>query len=347
MFDISKVDSNFKIKKRINRDDIEFYKVDEEPFKIYGIFKENGMYKRLPESVAKTVNEGVYNLHTHTSGGRLRFITDSPYIAIHTIMNNICKMCHFAFTGSIAFDLYVDNNYAQTFIPPIDITDGYESIVDFGEKKQREITINFPLYSGVNELYVGLQEGSSVSEAAPYKNEKPIVYYGSSITQGGCASRPGMSYQAMIAREFNYDYINLGFSGSAKAEPAIAEYIANLDMSMFVYDYDYNSPTAAHLKESHERAFKIIREKNPELPVIIMSRPKHILTKEEQERRHIIENTYLNAVNAGDKNVYFLDGAALTELCQENGTVDNCHPTDFGFASIAKALSEVLKNINI
>ncbi|MBR2471083.1 MAG: hypothetical protein IKB55_00215, partial [Clostridia bacterium] len=325
MFDISKVDSNFKIEKRINRDDIEFHKVDEAPFKIYGIFKENGAYKRLPESIAKTVNEGVYNLHARTAGGRLKFVTDSPYIAIHASMNGICKMCHFAFTGSIAFDLYADNNYVQTFIPPFEIEDGYESIIDMGEKKLREITINFPLYSGVNDLYIGLQEGSLIAEAAPYKNKKPIVYYGSSITQGGCASRPGMSYQAIISRTFNYDYINLGFSGSAKAEPAIAEYIANLDMSAFVYDYDYNSPTTEHLKESHERAFKIIREKNPELPVIIMSRPKHILTEEEQERRNIIETTYKNAVAAGDKNVYFLDGAALTELCKENGTVDNCH----------------------
>ncbi len=347
MFDISKVDSNFKIEKRINREDIEFYKVDEAPFRIYGIFKENSKYRRLPESVAKTVNEGVYNLHTHTAGGRLKFVTDSPYIAIHTIMSNICKMCHFAFTGSIAFDLYVDNNYAQTFIPPLEITDGYESIIDLGERKLREITINFPLYSGVNDLYVGLQEGSVIKEASIYKNEKPIVYYGSSITQGGCASRPGMSYQAMISREFNYDYINLGFSGSAKAEPAIAEYIKNLDMSVFVYDYDYNSPSTEHLRESHEKLFKTVRDKNPDLPVIIMSRPKHLLTEEEKERRNIIEETYQNAVAAGDKNVYFLDGAALTELCKDNGTVDNCHPTDFGFASIAKALAKVFKDIEI
>lgn len=347
MFDISQVDGNFKIRKRINRDDIEFYKVDEAPFKIYGIFKENGKYKRLPESVARTVNEGVYNLHTHTSGGRLKFVTDSPYIAIHTTMNNICKMCHFAFTGSIAYDLYVDNNYTQTFIPPIEIEDGYESIIDLKEKKLREITINFPLYSGVNDIYVGLQEGSVIKEASSYKNEKPIVYYGSSITQGGCASRPGMSYQNIIAREFGYDYINLGFSGSARGEVEIAEYIKNLDMSAFVYDYDYNAPTTQQLKDTHERMFKIVREKNPDLPVIMMSRPKHLLTEEEKERQSIVETTYKNAVAAGDKNVYFLNGADLTELCKDNGTVDNCHPTDFGFASIANALSKVLKDIEI
>ena len=135
MFDISKVDGNFKIEEKVHREDVEFHNVDDVPFKIYGLFREDGQYKRLSESIAKTVNEGVYNLHNHTAGGRLRFITDSPYIAIHARMHNICKMTHFALTGSIAFDLYADNNYVQTFIPPFKIESGYESIIDMGEKK--------------------------------------------------------------------------------------------------------------------------------------------------------------------------------------------------------------------
>ena len=156
-----------------------------------------------------------------------------------------------------------------------------------------------------------------------------------------------MSYQAIISRTFNYDYINLGFSGSAKAEDEMIEYIKNLDMSIFVYDYDHNAPTIEHLEKTHEKMFKAIREKNPLLPVIIMSRPKHFLTAEEKVRRGIIETTYKNAISSGDKNVYFLDGEALTLLCKDSGTVDNCHPTDFGFASIAKALSDVIIQYNL
>jgi len=196
-------------------------------------------------------------------------------------------------------------------------------------------------------LYIGLCETSAFKEADSYKNAKQIVYYGSSITQGGCASRPGMSYEAIISRNFNYDYINLGFSGNAKAEDEMIEYIKNLDMSIFVYDYDHNAPTIEHLKETHEKMFLATREKHPLIPVIIMSRPKYFLTEEESIRQSIIETTYRNAVSMGDSNVYFIDGKTLTEFCKDSGTVDNCHPTDFGFASMAKALSQVIAKVMI
>ena len=238
--------------------------------------------------------------------------------------------------------MYIDNYYAKTFVPPFDVEDGYENIFELEKKGRREITINFPLYSNVCELFIGLQDTANVSETEAYKNDKQIVYYGSSITQGGCASRPGMSYQAIVSRTFNYDYINLGFSGNAKAEDEMIEYIKNLDMSIFVYDYDHNAPTVEYLEKTHEKMFMAIREKNPLLPVIMMSRPKHFLTEEEKTRRNIIETTYRNAILSGDKNVYFIDGEALTKLCKDSGTVDNCHPTDFGFVSMAKALTEVI-----
>lgn len=347
MSDISKIDSNFAIETKIDKEDIKFYKIDEAPFKIYGVFRENGKFRRMPENVAKSVSEGVYALHSNTAGGRVRFVTDSPYIAIYAKMDGLGKMPHFTLTGSVGFDLYIDNYYAKTFVPPLDIEDGYESIFELEKKELREITINFPLYSNINELFIGLQDSAHISEAKAYKNAKPMVYYGSSITQGGYASRPGMSYQAIVSRALDYDYINLGFSGNAKAEDEIIEYIKNLDMSIFVYDYDHNAPSVEHLEKTHEKMFKAIREKNPLLPVIMMSRPKHFLTDGEKIRRNIIETTYRNAVLSGDKNVYFIDGEALTELCKDSGTVDNCHPTDFGFASMAKALTEVIIHHNL
>ncbi len=346
MLDISKIDSNFVIETQICKEDVKFFKIDEAPFKIYGVFKEKGKYRRMPDNIAQKVSEGVYQLHTNTAGGRVRFITDSPYIAIHSKMDGLGKMPHFALTGSIGFDLYVNNYYAKTFVPPFNIEDGYESIFEFDKKEEREITINFPLYSNINELYIGLQKNALLKEAKPYKNAKPIVYYGSSITQGGCASRPGMSYEAIVSREFNCDYVNLGFSGNAKAEDEIIEYIKNLDMCVFVYDYDYNAPTIEHLEKTHEKMFKAIREKKPALPIIMMNRPKYYLTDLEKTRKEIIETTYKNALNAGDKNVYYIDNIALTKLCKDSGNVDNCHPTDFGFASMAEALINVLREIN-
>lgn len=347
MFEVSKVDKNFKIESKINIDDICFHSVEESPFKVCGIFKENGKYRRMPEAVARNVSEGVYTLHTNTAGGRVRFMTDSPYIAVHADMDSLCKIPHFSLTGSAAFDLYAEKRFIKTFIPPYEAETGYESVIKFENALEREITIDFPLYSNVRDLYIGLKEGASLREAKPYKNKKPIVYYGSSITQGGCASRPGMSYPAIISRMFDYDYINLGFSGSAKAEDEMAEYIASLDMSLFVYDYDHNAKTIECLAKTHEKMFQTIRKKQPQLPIVILPRPKYFLSEGEKKRRDIIETTYKNAAGAGDKNVYYIDCETLCEFCKGEGTVDNCHPTDLGFHSMAQALAALFNRITL
>ena len=258
-------------------------------------------------------------------------------------------MSHFTVCGSAGFDLYVNEDgeekYAATFQPPFNMTEGYESLVKLNGSKMRDITINFPLYSGVESLYVGVSETATVCEAMPYEIDCPIVFYGSSITQGGCASRPGNSYQGFLSRRFNADYINLGFSGNAKGEDAITEYISGLDMSVFVYDYDHNAPTTEHLEKTHEKMFKSIRETHPDVPVIMMSRPVYCLSEDEEVRRSIVEKTYRNALESGDRNVYFIDGRTLMALAGNEGTVDGCHPNDLGFASMAKAVGDVLEKV--
>lgn len=348
MKNISDIDANFKLGSKLERDDIKFYDSKEKPFMIYGVFHEDGLFRRMPEKVAASVSDGVYCLHANGAGGRVRFKTDSKCIAISATYGALGKMSHFPYAGSIGFDMYVGDKYVKTFIPPQNVDlDGFESAFDFETRELRDITINFALYSSVKELYIGLDKDSIIEEAPGYINEKPIVYYGSSITQGGCASRPGMSYQAIISRRFNCDYINLGFSGNAKAEDEIIDYIKNLDMSMFVYDYDHNAPSLEHLEATHEKMFIAIRAAKPDIPIIMMSRPKFELADVEIKRRTIIETTYKNAVSRGDKNVYFIDGKALTALCGNEGTVDGCHPTDFGFASMAKAVGDVIEKNNL
>lgn len=344
---ISQIDRNFAVQTSLNIDNIKFYNIQEEPFSVYGVFFENSQYRRMPEQVAKAVSEGVYRLHTHTAGGRVRFVTDSPFVAIHAKMPAIAKMSHFALTGTAGFDLYVGKKeeYCGTFVPPSNIADGYESIIRFADGTEREITINLPLYSAVSELYIGLDENATVKKAAEYKHKKPIVFYGSSITQGGCASRPGNSYQNIIARALSTDYINLGFSGSAKAEDAIAEYIKGLDMSVFVYDYDYNAPTLQHLEDTHQKMFQTIRKHNPELPIVILSRPSYKLSEVAQKRLAVICKTYTDALASGDKNVYFMDGPTLMKYAKNDGTVDGCHPNDLGFHSMAKALIPQLRSL--
>lgn len=345
MSDISIIDSNFKVDTNLNVEDIQFYNALNFPFYIHGVFYENGVFRRMPQQVAEKVSEGVYRLHENTAGGRVRFKTDSLYIAINANMPTIHKTPHFALTGSAGFDLYADGIHINTFRPSFAAKNGYEGIIRFNSKKMREITINFPLYSSVKELFIGIQSQSELCAPKPYRIEKPIVYYGSSITQGGCASRPGMSYQSIISRRIDADYINLGFSGNAKAEDEIADYISRLEMSCFVYDYDHNAPTLEHLKNTHEKMFIKIRQNNPDIPIIIMSRPKYQLTSDEELRLKVIKTTYNNAISGGDKNVYFIDGRELMELAKNDGTVDHCHPNDFGFASMAKRVGDLLEKI--
>lgn len=347
MADVSKIDRNFAVETSLKIDNIQFYNVQDQPFTIYGVNYEGGVYRRMPESVAKAVSPNVYKLHTNTAGGRVKFITNSNFVAIKAAMPVVGKMPHFPLTGSVGFDLYVGKKeeYYGTFKPPYTITDGYESVLQFGTRKQREITINFPPYSSVSSLYIGLEADATVKKSAGYKYTKPIGFYGSSITQGGCVSRPGNVYENIISRNLQVDHINLGFAGSALAEDLMAEYISKLDLSVFVYDYDHNAPTPQYLQETHQKMFLTIRKKNPTLPIVMLARPKYRLNELDKMRLEIIRKTYEDALAAGDQNVYFIDGPTLMKYAKNEGTVDNCHPNDLGFYSMAKVLTPLLRKL--
>ena len=348
--DISRTDKNFKVETKLKEQDIDFRSAGEEPFAIYGVSYMGDRFRRMPKEVAERVNPGVLARHANTAGGRVRFVTDSPYIAIQAKLDNIARMSHFTLCGTGGFDLYAENDgeyqYRATFIPPYDSKDGYESI-SYTDGKERAYQINMPLYADVKELYIGVKEGSTLRAAEGYSDALPIVFLGSSITQGGCASRPGMAYEEILSRKLGFDYINLGFSGSCRAEDSMMEYIAALPMSAFVYDYDYNTHSPKHLAETHERGFLKVREANPDLPIILMSAPTFKRNEVFEARYRVVRATYENAKARGDENVYFIGGDELMALAGGEGTVDNCHPTDLGFVSMAAALEPVLRALKI
>lgn len=361
MKESKQLDKNLIVEKTVKRDGLKEHDILEAPFKIYGLLMPDDAedkFKRLPLAVAEKVNAGVVHHHANTTGGRVRFATNSKRIAIRAEMPFVCRGSHFPLTGTAGFDLYVEVDgeqlYWDTFVPPYDMEGGYESEARQTDGQMREYTINMPTYSEVSRLYIMLDEDALVKECRPYKYEVPVVYYGSSITQGGCASRPGNIYQNIIARRFDCDYINLGFSGSARGEDAIAEYIANLDMSMFVYDYDHNAPSNEHLKETHEKMFKKVREKHPDIPIIcasrILSGCEHLLSplgEVLEKNRETIKETVENARKAGDKNVYYIDGREFSNQFGDSAslTVDKSHPNDFGFAVMAKVIGDKMAEV--
>ena len=345
MPDISQIDSNFAVQVNFPTDNLTMHRLPEEPFRIYGLLpKTEEGWLRLPSEVAKNVSSEVFYLRRHTAGGRLRFRTDSQHIALFATMPGVSKMSHMPLTNSAGFDIYRDNEFDLCFVPPKDITEGYASLRRYSSKKWREITIHFPSYSVLTDLVIGLDKDAQIEAARPYRFDKPVVFYGSSITQGSSASHPGNTYEAIISRRLWVDYVNLGFSGNARGEQAIAEYIASLPMSAFVYDYDYNAITPADLEKTHKRMFDIIREKNPTLPIIMMTRPKFKLETDTAVRRDIVRATYDAARAAGDRNVYYIDGhQMMRDLVGDGGTVDSTHPNDLGFAVMAQVVGGVLK----
>ena len=290
-----------------------------------------------------------------STGIRLRFCTDSRTVAVKAVLWLEADMNHMPRTGSHGFDLYEDNpgrgaaggqpvKFAQMFAPAEDhrlVAGEYRC----AEPGFHQYELSFPLYNGVLEFALGLEAGARFAPAAPFASEKPIVFYGSSITQGACASRPSHCYTSMVARRFNLRQINLGFSGRAKGEPEMARYIADLPMEAFVMDYDHNADTPEDLAATHEPFFRTVRAAHPEAPIVRLSRPRAVLTAEEKERLAIIRATWERARAAGDENVWFLSGPELMAHCGNEGSVDGCHPTDFGFASMAAVLGALLEKI--
>lgn len=342
MSNIADLDKNFSIPSKIERDSLVYHNAEE--LSVHGVKLIDGIYRRMKYEDAITVSEKVSLISKNPAGGRVRFVTNSPYIAIYVKYTSPFLISNYSFTATAGFDLYSGKRYIGAYIPPIDTKDTFESVIDLEEEvRGMEYTINFPVCSEIKELYIGVKDGSILQKAKDYSIKKPVVFYGSSTTQGGCTSRPGNIYENIVSRALDCDYVNLGFGGNALGEESMAKYIANLEMSAFVYDYDYNAPTPEHLEATHEKMFKKVRDAQPNLPIIILTAPKYYLNSEDEKRVAIIEKTYQNAINNGDKNVKLIKGKDMLEPVKDVALADNIHPGDIGFNSIATFVITALK----
>jgi len=351
---IEQIDKNFAAA-TVDCSDVEFYSPRQAPMKIYGLYmpEQPGDFCRMPGEIAEKVNPGVSKLYRHTAGGRIRFKTNATKIVVKSVLPSIDFMKHMPLSGSTCFDLYMDGKFGYSLLPNYDIFDvkAYEDWEDrgfyaykmFPDSQMRQVELYFPLYNPVSDVMIGLSKGAAVEAPEPYAVELPVVYYGSSITQGGCASHPGNSYQAILSRRFDCNYINLGFSGNGKGEPVMAEYIASLSMSAFVMDYDHNAPSVEHLEKTHEAMFRTVRQGHPDIPIIIVSASDRG-PRSNPMRKETILKTYHNALAAGDQNVYFVDGdLTYAEVGQDLCTVDGVHPNDLGFWCMANAIGKALE----
>lgn len=321
-------------------------------FDVYGLrdYKTSDVFDRLPSSVAECGTEALTLSQLECAGARIRFTTDSKIIALKAVFERVGANARTPLLGIAGFDLYVDydneSRFYKSFIPPMDIEGEFTESIEFDDNRTRSITIYFPYHSIVKDVYIGLEKNAETASGKKYKNELPVVFYGSSITHGSCASRPGMIYENILSRRLNIDYINLGFGGSARGEFDLAEYMADLDMSIFVCDYDFNAPNVAHLAQTHKRLYDTIRKKNPTIPYIIISKPNVCDANEEYRRKEIIYRTYLTARDCGDDNIYYIDGTAMMlKRDWDDCFVDGIHPNDLGFSRIADAIEPVMSKL--
>ena len=355
--DIKEIDRNFSIKNE-DTDGLIYYDIPCAPFDLYGVFyeKETKRFVRMPSVAASEISPAVCKLNANTAGGRIRFSTNSTRVCVSVKYNTLTSMPHISMFGSSGFVLLEEREgktvFVYSFMPNYYANDkenrtenGYSVTKTVNDGKFKNYILFFPNYNDVEELKIGLDEGCFIGHGKKYADKKPILYYGSSITQGGCASRADNAYQAYISKWTNIDFINLGFSGSACGEIKMAEYLAGIDCSVFVCDYDYNAPTPEFLEKTHYNFYKAYRDKRKDVPIVFVSNPdtdENFLRA--KERLKIIKNTYKTAIKEGDARVYFVDGKQLYGRAdRENCTVDGTHPNDLGFYRMAKRLYRTLR----
>ena len=286
--DITTIDSNFDTTFECPHD-IEWHSIRNAPFSTYGVYfsEEEGLYRRMPKNIADATNEGVSVLSKHTAGGRIRFATNSPYVAVRVEEPFEPPYPHMTIEGKMGVSLFADKKFVGGIMPSYAQTveadgarGGSGTLVFDGIKypygvaeKTYQMEIFLPLYSPVSAVYIGVKKDCLLQSAVAYQHTKPVLFYGSSITQGACASKSGDDYVNRLCRALDTDILNLGFSGNACGEQVMADYIAAQDASVFVLDYDHNAPTAEHLRNTHFPLYKTVRKANPTTPIIMMTKP--------------------------------------------------------------------------
>ncbi|MFD2333632.1 SGNH/GDSL hydrolase family protein [Cohnella sp. GCM10020058] len=334
---------------------------DEPPFQIAGFAwrTKERKYRRLPTVAPGAIREILDELANHTSGGQIRFRTNATKLAIQVKLFAPNTAEHIPATAVNGFDCYLgapgEQRYFGTTRFPYD-ADHYEYVFFEGlEAAQRCVTLNFPLFQGVHEVRIGVNPSADISAFPAYASDRKVVLYGTSITQGGCASRPGMSYTNLLSRRFDREFINLGFSGNGQGDPEIARFMTEIDdPGCIVLDYDANNPNIDNLIRTMPEFIRILRSRHANVPILVLSRIpygyEHTQTSSCLDRiaRRDYQKEWVEALRRqGDRFVHFYDGAHLLGECWNECTVDGVHPTDLGFMRIADALTPVLAPILI
>ena len=319
-------------------------------------------YDRLPISYKDKVRKPVWDLSKSSAGITVRFHSNSTTISLKwTVLNNL-DMSHMASTGIKGIDLYTkyDNKWRyvttagalvglktyQNKSIPVDSINEYELIKNL-TPEFREYKLFLPLYDGVTRLEIGIDANATIKRAVP-NAQKPIVFYGTSITQGGCASRPGMAHTNIISRKLDMECINYGFSGNGRMEMPIVEHISEIDAHFYVIECMQNM-NSEQVSERVRPLVDMIRSNHPYTPIVLVENMMYTTAFLDQtiettliQENEALKNEFDKIIKRGTPNIFYIkDNKDF--LSDNEGTVDGVHLTDLGFLRYAEYLIENFK----
>jgi len=310
-------------------------------------------YDRLPSGVTTNVNGGVRSMKHHTSGMMFRFTTDSRTLKFRwTPYSKGLSMDHMPSTGMSGIDVYrFDAEKGRWFyVKTGRILDAEKGgSLDIAWTPGMPCLVNLPLYNGIRKFTLGIEAKATVKALPPRVSGvmKPVVFYGTSITHGGCCSRPGLAFVNWVGRDLDVPVVGLGFSGSGVMEFEMSEHLARIDASCYVLDCLWNmcaDPTAKNVRSverNYEKFIRNLRAKRPAVP-IVMAEQCDVYCGKDNAKDVFLRGLYERLLSEGWKNLVYLPKDEMYTGDGE-GTVDGCHPNDLGMQSMKNAFAKAVR----
>ncbi|MGC1244099.1 MAG: SGNH/GDSL hydrolase family protein [Chryseosolibacter sp.] len=329
---------------------------DAHDFSIIGKYHGEKNYVRFPGKYKNSLRESVWNLGQHSAGISIRFRTNATTIMVRCTVLNDAGMSHMPATGVKGLDLYAHNGsgwqYVRTGIPKGKQNE--YTLLNDGDGAAREYLLNLPLYDGVESLEIGVNEDAEITKPVErfLLDARPVVYYGTSIAQGGCASRPGLAFTNILSRSLDRSFINFGFSGNGTIETSVGEAMCEIDAALYVIDCNANTKSDL-IYERTIALVQMLRKRRPGTPVLLVEgfmnesfyfNPASGVNEDVTKKQQELNRAYQALKKAGVKDLYYRKGEGLIGSDHE-GTVDGIHPNDIGMMRIADALLPVMKRI--
>lgn len=326
---------------------------DGHAFTVIGKYHNEKNYARFPAKYKGRLRDKVWDLGQHSAGISIRFRTNSPTIIVRWTLINNSSLTHMPDTGVKGVDMYAFQQdhwqYVQTGFPRH--KENEYIMLEHGDGLSREYLLNLPLYDGVESVHIGVESDAEITKPAdPHLlSEKPVVYYGTSIAQGGCASRPGLAFTNILSRSLNRSFVNFGFSGNGNIETSVGEAMCEIDAALYVIDCNPNTKTEL-IYDRTMSLVAMLKKNKSKTPVLLVGgfpdesrffNPASGVNQDIAEKQKELRRAYDALRKSGVSEIYFKKGDNLVGTDHE-GTVDGIHPNDIGMMRIAYALEPMI-----